>query len=85
MNIDPTSKPSKAATAKAKREMRAWTDHIRETVACPRCKAAPGEYCLWRGTLKPAIHPRRRKLFLLTPSELAPPDNQTATLSSKRG
>lgn len=83
MNIDPTSKPSKAAARKARREMQAFTDRVRDTVECPRCKAKPGEYCLWRGNLKTAIHPRRRKLFLLTPSELAPPDDLTAAFSSK--
>lgn len=84
MNIDPADKPSKAAALKARRELQTWTDRIRDTVACPRCEAKPGEYCVWRhGGPKKAIHPRRRKLYLLTPSELAPPDQSTDALSSK--
>ena len=83
MNVDPTDKPSKAAALKARRDLQRWTDRIRDAVTCPRCQAKPGEYCVFRGTIRKAIHPRRRKLYLLTPSELAPPDIQAAALSSK--
>lgn len=85
MNIDPNSKPEQARQRVMKRQLQSWLDRIRENVKCPRCEVAPGEYCVnRRGTPMTMLHARRQKLYLLTPSELAPPLNPAAALSSKK-
>lgn len=84
MNIDPNSKPEQARQRVMKRQLQSWLDQIREHVKCPRCEVEPGEYCKDRhGRLMTILHARRHKLYLLTPSEIAPPSTETATLSSK--